>query len=144
MRELNGAGCPNCGRCAHCGRKLYAESSSCMCGYAAIPEKVAQLQRAFGIPPDQVSREKRRLEIRQQLQTKRGIVYGILAGLIVLSGVIYRNLVGATTLVDWIWIALVTVLSTVLAAFLIDCLVFRRIENRRVSAEFDNTRVTSW
>ncbi|MCI0640694.1 MAG: hypothetical protein L0Y72_04455 [Gemmataceae bacterium] len=115
-----------------------------MCGYAAIPEKVAQLQRAFGIPPDQVSREKRRLEIRQQLQTKRGIVYGILAGLIVLSGVIYRNLVGATTLVDWIWIALVTVLSTVLAAFLIDCLVFRRIENRRVSAEFDNTRVTSW
>ncbi|MCI0379990.1 MAG: hypothetical protein L0215_20605 [Gemmataceae bacterium] len=140
---MNSAGCPNCGRCAHCGLKLSSKSSGCTCGYAAIPEKVAQLQRAFGIPPDQVARAKRRLEIRKQLQTKRALVYGGLAVLFLVAGKVFRDLVGATSLVDWMWIALVTVAATVLAAILVDSLVFRRIEERQLSAKSDNAHGTS-
>src|SRR6266581_2495201 len=68
VRELDDTPCPNCHRCPLCGRKLKKGEEHCG------PHPGAEFSRHFSdlvIAEKDVPRERRRMEIRKQVERKR-------------------------------------------------------------------------
>ena len=105
---------------------MKSDETPCSCGLAENPKSVALLIRTFGIPEDQVPRERHRARIRKQLEWKRAIAAGVVVGLLPVSALIYPEIVGQMTFLN-----AVAALAAVFAIFGMFCLVFRCIESRK-------------
>lgn len=70
VRELSCEPCPNCARCAFCGRRARLSVDAdlrCGCRLDEDAETFDEVAREHGIPEDRLPRERRRLEIRRRL-----------------------------------------------------------------------------
>ena len=134
VRELNDAPCPNCRRCLFCGRKIKPDETRCGCPLSSDPNQIAQTQWALGIAEDQVPRERRRFEIREQLESRKNWASGVLGGIFSITaagGMFLEKL----NVVEKIAIPVVGGIIFVLIVFLLEW-VFRRIEDHRLNSEF--------
>ena len=94
VRALDDTACPDCGRCAFCGRKLESNTAHCGCQRAQDYEEMPWLRRDDVIPADQVATEVRRMEIRKQLELKETIVNACLGGVMLVAvGIGYPDIV---------------------------------------------------
>lgn len=134
VRVLDGTPCPNCRRCAFCGRKQKRDDAPCNCAYAEDPDSVAWFWTEFIVPEKEVARESRRMEIRRQLETRKGIVVGLLVGLLLLPGITFRHLFGDFT---WIRFALYVICLSTVWILLLSLVkrVFQKIEDRRLRTQ---------
>src|SRR5260370_10954745 len=133
VRELDDAPCPNCRRCPLCGRKLKKDEDHCG------PHPGADFGRYFSelvIAEKDVPRERRRMEIREQLELKKwlalAIPFGVWFGMQpMIRGVLFRELTFANVAGSACVFG-----SVVMITFMIVSRIFPRIENRRLQAEF--------
>lgn len=129
VRVLNGTPCPGCQRCAFCGRKMKS-GEACECNQVDIPAEVERLRKRRMITAEFVPREKRRDEIRKQLQFKRSLAGGTLGGLLVAAANPVKESFGLSLLnFGAVWAILFMAAVYLLRAG------FRSIENRRLKAE---------
>jgi hypothetical protein len=138
---LDDTPCPNCGRCAFCGRKLKADQAHCGCAAAESSEVRSKFITPFLIPEELVARETRRMEIRKQLDLKRAIASGLMFGaILVFANTLRDNFAG------WTWAGLVIYYIVLfLGAMLLNSFVdwmFRRIEDSKLDAEELRSRRT--
>ena len=68
-RILDGFGCPECHSCAFCGQKLEVDDQ-CACKQIEDLDAVAGFTQKHRIPEELVPREKRRMEIRKEIEAK--------------------------------------------------------------------------
>jgi hypothetical protein len=111
----------------------------CNCGYEKDPGYLASLKAKWAIPAENVPRERRRMEIRKQLQFKEGIAGGGISVCLLFSAIIMRDLVGATTFASFFGLAVVTVTIMMFCWWGVDK-VFRKIEKRRLESEFPSAK----
>ncbi len=78
--------CPNCRGCPVCGSKLAPDEKRCGCRFADDPERVADLIRRCGVSEEQASIAEKRFDIRKKQRRKRGVLSGIVGGLLVFFG----------------------------------------------------------
>jgi hypothetical protein len=135
VRELSDAPCPHCGRCYFCGRKGKPGQTHCVCGYADDADYVARLQRECGISEGDLPRERRRLQIRKELQSKRAIIGAILGGVWVGSLQPLRSWIGLEAITQWILFVAVGLTVFWGLWWTLDWF-FRRLEERRLAVEF--------
>jgi hypothetical protein len=134
IRELSDSPCPNCHRCAFCGQKL-KNQDHCTCGYGQDPKKVSWFKEKHGIPEKEIPRERRRLEIRKQLESKQGIATVFFAVPWLFIGPLIRDLFGPITVANLAAMVIGTGVVFMISWWGVHR-VFRRIENRRLEAEF--------
>jgi hypothetical protein len=132
--------CPNCHRCPFCGKKL-KNQDHCICGYEKDPEYLASFKAKWAIPAHNVPRERRRMEIRKQLEFKRGIAAGLCTVPWIFLILIVRDLIGAETVAAFCGMAVALAIILIGSWWCVDR-VFRRIENRRLESEFPSEKST--
>lgn len=98
VRTLDDTPCPNCGRCPYCGRRLKSDQAHCGCAAAESSEVRSRFIAPFVIPAELVARETRRIEIRKQLDMKRGIAGGLMVGAIMVFANTRRD-----NFAGWTW-----------------------------------------
>lgn len=89
----------------------------------------------FIIPDEFVARETQRMKIRKQLETKKGIVAGVLGGMLVAQGIVFRDILGDFT---WTTYGVYYICLTIVILILLSVVdwIFRKIEDRRLHAEY--------
>jgi hypothetical protein len=140
VREISATPCPNCRRCPFCGQK-WKNEDRCNCGYDKDPERLASFKAKWAIPAHNVPRERRRMEIRKQLETKQIIVGTLLVVPWIFVGIILRDLelFGPKTVANFWGMVIGTLIVMLSASWSVDK-VFRRIKNRRLEAEFPSEK----
>lgn len=137
VRALDDTACPECGRCAFCGRKLESDAAHCGCQRAQDYEAMPWLMRDDAIPADQVATEVRRMEIRKQLELKETIVNALLGGVMLVAvGIGYPDIVHE----NWLVIFGVSVLWVMIQRVLVGSFVnwiFSMVADRRLRLEYD-------
>jgi hypothetical protein len=135
VRDLSATPCPRCHRCAYCGRKLNSEDMLCTCSEKDNYESVESILRTYGISEAQVPRERKRAEIRLQMDVTKKLVGRIGAGALLWAIPIYNAMGGSRTLSSMI--VLVTIGTIAMVAFFeINSRLFRSIEDYRLEREF--------
>ena len=134
VRELDDTPCLNCHRCPFCGRKLKSEEMHCTCGLIDNPEDIDRLTRNFGISESQLPRERRRAEIRKQLEFRKAISAVFVGSVVPVSGMICGALLGERMLLKVGVFAVACGFAVVATTYLVPR-VFRRIEDLRLETE---------
>ena len=83
IRPLDLSGCPNCGRCLRCGRKVPEEQLSCRCGLDESADLDWEEFFHQAIPESDVPREFACMAIRRRLENRKAIVSGLIGGSII-------------------------------------------------------------
>jgi hypothetical protein len=134
VRELSATPCPGCRRCPFCGQK-WKNEDRCNCGYDKDPERLASFEAKWIIPADNVPRERRRMEIRKQLEFKRAVAGGLCHVPLIFLGFIIADLIGARALPAFCGMGVAVTIVLIGSLWCVHR-VFRRIENRRLESEF--------
>jgi hypothetical protein len=58
IRTMDAAACPECGRCAGCGKKLAVDVQRCECGFPGDEKIARRIKAGYGIAEEDVEREK--------------------------------------------------------------------------------------
>jgi len=135
VREMTATPCPSCRRCAFCGQRI-KNQDHCTCGFEKDLENLAGFKAKFGIPPNNVLRERRRLEIRKHLRFKEGIVNLFVLGPLLFVGLKIGDLSGPNTFLTICAMALGTAIIFAILVLGVHQ-VFRKIEDWRLESEFD-------
>lgn len=90
--------------------------------------------KQFIVADDQIDREQQRMKIRKSLETKRGIVCGILAGTLFLPGLEYRRVFGEFT---WSRFCIYSICTICLLMVLMSFVnwAFHKVEDRQLKLQ---------
>jgi hypothetical protein len=146
VRELGDTPCPECQRCALCGRKLKDDETHCHCGLIDDSGHVENLLRHNEIRADELGRERRRLEIRKQLTNRKVITGSLATGVVMLVYPAVRDRVAPCTTLSWILLIL-SFSELVMLGIMFNDWLFRRFESYRLETEFpdgDNSYQRPW
>jgi hypothetical protein len=68
IRTMDAPACPECGRCAGCGKKLTGDVQICECGFPGDEKIARRIKAGYGIAEEDVEREKLKWQKRKKCE----------------------------------------------------------------------------